>query len=471
MSAPEHRAERPSLDALASINADGSRNFIYPADVRGRFTTWRTTMGWILIAVYALLPCIPINGNPAVLLDVRRGQYHLFGLTLVSQDLWLAFFLLSGAGFALFFVTALWGRVWCGWACPQTVFLEHIYRRIERMIEGDGPARRRLATAPWDARKTILRFVKWALFLAVSVAITHIFLSYFIPWPELLRMVSAPPTRHWGLFLFASILMGTLLFNFAWFREQFCIIMCPYGRLQSVLVDDDSVVIGYDVRRGEPRGKAGTAGAGDCVDCARCVHVCPTGIDIRQGLQLECVSCSNCIDACDAVMRKLGRAVGLIRYDSINALTGRARRIWRPRIMLYTILGAVGMIGALVAFLGIRSTTISALRMTGAPFYVADGVVRNQFLIRIVNKENRPRTFSVTASAAGHRLTQSGLEKPIEIPALEEDLRPLILAVPQDAFSGGFPVEIEIRDTSGRFRTTRKVPFLGPDTANRTVPR
>lgn len=465
MSAPEHGRGHPSLEALASINDDGSRNFIYPADVSGRFTTLRTITGWVLIGVYALLPWVPVNGNPAVLLDVTKGQYHFFGLTFVSQDVWLAFFLLSGAGFALFFATALWGRVWCGWACPQTVFLEHIYRRIERWIEGDALARRRLAAAPWTPRKATLQAVKWLLYLVVSVAITHIFLSYFISLPELFQMVRGSPARHWSLFLFATITTGTLLFNFAWFREQFCIILCPYGRLQSVLVDDDSVVIGYDARRGEPRGRVGTAGAGDCIDCQRCVHVCPTGIDIRQGLQMECVSCSNCIDACDAIMRKVGRAVGLIRYDSVNALMGRPTRILRPRIVLYIVFAAVGMIGALIAFSGFRSTTVSALRMTGAPFYVADGMVRNQFLIRIVNKENRARTFSVTATAAGQSMRQSGLDKPVAIEPLEEDLAPLILSVPQGEFRGGFQVDIVIRDTTGRFQTTKKLPFLGPGPA------
>ncbi len=455
-------ADLPSLDQLASINPDGSRNFIHPADVRGRFTTLRTITGWALIALYALLPWIPINGNPAVFLDVRRGQYHLFGLTFVSQDLWLAFFLVTGMGFALFFATALWGRVWCGWACPQTVFLEHIYRRIERWIEGDATARRRLDRGPWNADKALRRGAKWAIFLAISFAIAHVFLSYFVSLPELYHMMRSAPTRHWGLFLFAAILTGVLFFNFAWFREQFCIILCPYGRLQSVLVDDDSVVIGYDTRRGEPRGKLGTAGAGDCIDCLRCVHVCPTGIDIRQGLQLECVSCSNCVDACDDVMRKIGRATGLVRYDSMNALAGRPSRVIRPRLFLYTALGLAGALAAAIAFSGFRSTTISALRMTGAPFYVADGVVRNQFLIRIVNKENRPRTFAVTASAAGLPLAQKGLEKPVEIPPLEEDLQPLIVTLPIASFQAGFPVEIEFRETSGRFRATRRVPFLGP---------
>lgn len=452
----------PSLDALASINPDGSRNFIHTADVRGRFTTLRAATGWILIALYVLLPWIPVNGNPAVFLDVRHGRYHFFGLTFVSQDLWLAFFAVTGVGFALFVATALWGRVWCGWACPQTVFLEHIYRRIERLIEGDATARRRLDRGPWNADKILSRGIKWAIFLAISFSIAHVFLSYFVSLPELYHMMRSDPGQHWGLFLFAAVLTGVLFFNFAWFREQFCIILCPYGRLQSVLVDDDSVVIGYDSRRGEPRGKLGAAGAGDCIDCLRCIHVCPTGIDIRQGLQMECVSCSNCIDACDDIMRKVGRPAGLIRYDSMNALAGRPSRVIRPRIILYIVLGLVGTIATAIAFSGFRSTTISALRMTGAPFYVADGIVRNQFLVRIVNKENRPRAFAVTASAAGRPIAQKGLEKPVEIPALEEDLQPLIITIPQADFRGGFPVDIEFRETTGRFRATKRLPFLGP---------
>jgi len=454
----------PSLDSVTTINTDGSRLFIHPADVSGWFTLARRIAGVALIAFYAVLPWIQINGNPAAFFDVAHRQFHLVGLTFAPQDLWLVFFLITGLGFSLFLVTALLGRVWCGWACPQTVFLDHVFRRIERWIDGDAVARRALEAAPWTPGKAVRRVLKHTLYLALSLAIAHVFLSYFVSLPGLYQMARQSPLQHWEPFLFVMVLSGLLYFNFAWFREQFCIVLCPYGRLQSALTDENSVVIGYDHQRGEPRGKASDPASGDCIDCRRCIQVCPTGIDIRQGLQLECIACSNCIDACDAIMTKLDRPKGLVRYASFNTFAGKSSRMLRPRILVYAALLALGTVAFAVALTRVRPYTASVLRMPGAPFYEDATAVRNQFMVRILNKRTHPVAFTLTASAdALPSLVAAGIEAPFEVPALGEIQRPLIVTVPRADWRGQTALQVRLLPQGGRRPELRVLPLLGPD--------
>ncbi|MCB1123816.1 MAG: 4Fe-4S binding protein, partial [Verrucomicrobiae bacterium] len=256
MSLATKKVHKPKRSQLTSVNDDGSRYIIHPADTRGGWTNARRISALVLIVIYAALPWIQIGGYPAVYLDTDAMRFHFFGLTFVSHDIWLGFFLITGLGFGLFYLTSLLGRIWCGWACPQTVFLEHIYRRIERWIEGDAPKRRRLDDSPWNAERLLKRGSKHVIFFLISAAIAHLFMAYFVSLPKLWAMMSSNPRENWSVFLFVFVFTGLLYFNFAFFREQLCIIICPYGRLQSVLIDDHSVVIGYDELRGEPRGKA-----------------------------------------------------------------------------------------------------------------------------------------------------------------------------------------------------------------------
>lgn len=453
----------PNRDSVTTIRDDGSRAFLYPADTRGRFTRARRWSAIGLIVFYLSLPWIKINGYPAVFLDVAERHFHLFGLTFAAQDLWLIFFLITGLGFSLFFVTAMLGRIWCGWACPHTVFLDHVYRRIERWIEGDAVKRRALAAAPMTAGKFFKLLLKHALYVLVSAVITHLFLAYFVSLPAVWAMVSAAPTEHWSTFAFVAVYTAGLYFNFAWFREQLCIVICPYGRIQSALIDDHSLVIGYDVKRGEPRGKVGTPDAGDCVACSRCVQVCPTGIDIRQGLQMECVGCTACIDACDDVMTRLKRPTGLIRYDSQTAFAGGRTRWLRPRTVLYGVLLLAGASVALWAVSTIRPANLGVTRITGAPYIVSDDFVRNQFLVRVVNKRNEPARFVVSVSHAPSGLRQSGLMGAVEIPALSEMVQPLVLQLPRATYTGPFVFEIRVADEAGGFHLEREVEFLGPE--------
>ncbi len=453
---------RPSRDAVTTIRDDGSRRFLHPSDARGFWTRARRASAALLIAVYLLLPWISVGGYPAVFLDIGEGRFHLFGVTLSFQDTWLLFFVISGLGFGLFFVTALLGRVWCGWACPQTVFLDHVFRRVERWLEGDAVARRRLDAAPWTAAKIARRGAKQAAFIGLSALVTHLFLAYFVSLPELWRMMHAAPGEHWGAFLFVAAATAALYFNFAWFREQLCLVICPYGRMQSVLIDDHSLVIGYDTTRGEPRGRLGTVDAGACIDCTRCVQVCPTGIDIRQGLQIECIACAACIDACDEVMAKVKRPAGLIRHDSTAAFAGGRTRWLRPRLWLYLALLSAGLAAAAWALSTVRPAELGVTRLAGAPYFVDAETVRNQFLVRLVNKRDEAVSFRIALEGPAG-LRQTGLGEPVTLGPLAEELRPLVVSVPRADYTGPFAFSVVARPVAEGGELSCTADFTGPD--------
>lgn len=463
MSTSRRKSKRPNLVSLTTVNPDGSRYVLHPADVSGRFTRMRRWFGWLLIAVYVLLPWIPVNGAPALFLDVENRRFHLFGITLLTQDMWVFFFALSGMGFALFFITAILGRLWCGWACPYTVFLEHVFRRIERWIDGDAPARRQLDATPNNSRKIIRRTVKWGLYTVIAAAIAHVFISYFVSVPRLYQFMMEGPAQHAISFGVVAALTLVLLYCFGSFREQFCIILCPYGRIQSALTDDDTVVIGYDVGRGEPRGKASDPANGHCIDCMRCVQVCPTGIDIRNGLQLECIGCAACIDACDDIMRKLDRPTGLVRYDSTKGLSGLKRRLLRPRLWMYAALGLLGL-GVLgtTAFIKARPVHMDVSRMRGAPYYEDGAVIRNHYQARLINKRNQPVEFRLTLEDAPDGLTLSGVDGTITIPAHGEMRRTVIVIAPRGAYTGPETLTLHAVADPGGHVVRRQLRFLGP---------
>lgn len=451
---------RPSLESVTTINEDGSHRFIHTAAASGRFTRWKAIVAIALTALYVALPWIQINGNPALYLDVAHRQFHYFGLTFVGQDVWIVFFVLSGLGFCLFYVTALLGRVWCGWACPQTVFLDFA-RRIERLCEGDAPARRKLETAPWTFNKTVRRVAKHTLYALLALLLSHVLLSYFVSLPQLYKMMTHTPGEHWGAFAFVFLISGALWFDLAWFREQFCIVLCPYGRLQSALIDSDSMVVGYDAKRGEPRGHKGTEGAGACVDCFRCVQVCPTGIDIRQGLQMECIGCAACIDACDAVMDKLERPRGLIRYDSRHGFDGKRTRWLRPRILLYSILAILGATALTIATSTLKSASMGLTRVTGVPYIVEGGVVRNQFFVRVLNKRNTPVTFQLEIADGPSSLHYSGANGGIAVSPLGEEIRTIVLTIPRADLKTEIPLRFRLISDKGTI-IEKQGTFLGP---------
>lgn len=454
--------DSPSINSLSTIKDDGSRNFLHPADVSGKWTLWRRISAVLLIAVYVLLPWIKIGGFPAVFLDLANRRFHFFGLTIVQQDLWMAFFLITGLGFSLYFVTSLFGRLWCGWACPQTVFMEHVYRRIERWIEGDATQRKKLDKMNMnEGNKLVKRGLKQVIFVLVSAVIAHVFLSYFVSLPRLYEMMTHDPKENWHAFAFVFIFTTILYFNFAWFREQLCIIICPYGRFQSALLDQHSMVIGYDEIRGEPRGKKGKT-TGDCIDCNRCVTVCPTGIDIRNGLQIECIGCANCIDACNDIMRKIDRPEGLIRYDSQEGLEGRKTKWVRPRIILYSILLLIGVAVAGYSFSSMESATFHATRMPGAPYMVANDLVRNQYFVRIINKTNETTQYQLALDSDQPGIMTSGFDGFVELGPMQEVKQPLVVTVPVQDYQGEFLIGITLSDKAGKVSVDQEVNFLGP---------
>ncbi len=451
-------AELPS-EALPS---DGRRHAIIPADVKGKYHTARSIVFYALIALWAGLPWVEIGGHPAVFADIDARELYLFGSVFNAQDTWLLFFLMTGIGFGLVYVTALAGRVWCGWGCPQTVFLEGVYRRIERAIEGPREKRLRRNAAPWAAGTILRKAATHALYVVVSFLIAHIFLSYFTSLPKAFEMVRHNPGLHPEAFVWATATTVVLYLNFGWFREQLCVVLCPYGRLQSALLDEHSLVVGYDVKRGEPRGKKGTPGAGDCVDDKRCVVVCPTGIDIRNGLQMECVACTACIDACDDIMDRLQRPRGLIRYDSPDGLAGLPRRIVRLRVVLYT---ALLVIGAVVAMLATRRRTdfeVTLLRLPGAPYTVDADQVRDALQLHVVNKRASADTFHIEVEPVDGMTAVIPMAT-VSVPALSDVRVPLFLSLPRERFRSDFAIRVHVaRSGSEAHGAVVSATFLGP---------
>ena len=396
-------------EVLSTMTKDGKRKWLYPAESKGSFYWKRLVLGWALIAFFVLLPIIHINGKPAILLDFINREFTLFGFTFFPTDTFLLMIFGISALLSIVIFTALFGRVWCGWGCPQTVYLEFVYRPIERLIEGKEHVRKKRNEGPWNWDKIWRRSVRFAIYAVISLALANVFVSYFAGWDRLLNWMMQPPAENWGFFLMMAITTGLILYDFGYFREQMCTIACPYARFQSVLMDEDSLIVSYDPNRGEPRARrskkkiqqelAGEIEAkGDCIDCFACVRTCPTGIDIRDGLQMECVACTQCIDACDSIMDKIDKPRGLIRYTSERELDHQKTRAVRPRTIVYGVL-----LTALVSIFTIAFTTrgaydINVGRNVGEPFTVLpDGRISNRLRFRVRNLKSTPVSFTIEA--------------------------------------------------------------------------
>lgn len=449
-----------------ALPSDGRRRMLYPSDVTGRFVRWRGGLSVVLITIYLSLPFVRIGGNPAILLDIPGRRFYLFGALFDAQDTWMSVFLVLSLAFGLLFFTAWMGRVFCGWLCPQTVFLEWVYRRIERWLAGNGRKRLLLETEPWTGRKVALKVVEQALFLALSWGLGHVFLTYFVGADRLWAMILEGPSVHWVTFLWGMGLSGLVYFNFAYFREQLCVVVCPYGRFQSILTDHDSIIIGYDRQRGEPRGKLSKrASAGDCIDCRRCVVVCPTGIDIREGLQMECVGCARCIDACDEMMVRVKRPTGLLRYDAQTTFEGRRARVLRPRLLAYGVLFAAALVALATSLWTRTNFDASLIRSRAAPWVLEEGVIRNQFELHLVNKHPTPETFHIVGEAVPGASFTIPLGE-VRLAPLESFRTPIFVTMPQAAFRGPFEVRLKAIDTEGHEREAYGR-FLGPSPGGR----
>lgn len=373
-------SQEGSSTQLTTIDSKGQRLWVYPSDVSGRYRTWRTRINGALVIFFLLLPWLRFGGHQAVLFDFLNGRFSIFGLRFWAHDAPILLFILAGAAVSLAFVTSVWGRLWCGWMCPQTVFVDGVFRRIERWVEGNSIRRRQLDQSPMSREKVIKKALKWSIYTAVALILSHSFMAYFIGTEKLAAMVAGAPAQNWGIFVAMWVMTAAVLFDFGWLREQFCTLLCPYGRFQSVLMDERSLAVAYDHHRGEPRRNlhSSNARSGDCVNCLKCVRVCPTGIDIRNGLQMECIACTACMDACDSVMLKIGKPPGLIRYASIRE-SG-----WRGFLRPLSYLAVLSLtVSGLVWILSIREPIeITLIRKVGAPY---DEVLRPGFEKEVVN--------------------------------------------------------------------------------------
>jgi cytochrome c oxidase accessory protein FixG len=462
---------------LPTLNTDGSRRWIRPKLFPGRFWRRRRAVAWGLIAAFTLIPYLSMRGRPLILLDVVHREFTLFGSTFLPTDSVLLMLLLVGVFLGIFLLTAVWGRVWCGWACPQTVYMEFLYRPIERLIEGNTTAQERLDRHPLHPR----RLLKYAVFVACSMYLAHTFLAYFVGVRALAHWITGSPFEHPVAFLVMAGTTALMLLDFGFFREQVCMVACPYGRFQSVLLDRRSLIVGYDQRRGEPRRKPGrrrlemvpaSGPSGDCVDCGACVIACPTGIDIRDGLQMECIHCTQCMDACDSIMDRVGRPRGLIRYSSRDELGGAPHRILRPRVVLYPLLLVV-VWGALAVTLARREPAdLTVLRGLGSPYAILPtGAVSNQIRVKIVNRDAAAHRYRIEVEPAGRGheapLDTIAPDNPLPVAAGKSATATVFVNTSADAFDDGRrEVRVRVSDGAG---WSAIVPYrlLGPEPRHR----
>jgi cytochrome c oxidase accessory protein FixG len=378
-------------ERLTTTTETGKRIYVYPQLVHGFWQRRRAIVYSLLVFFFLAIPWIRLNGRPILLLDVIHRKFNIFGFQFWATDVPMVVlvFLIFAIGIAL--ITSVFGRAWCGWSCPQTVYIDVIYRRIEHWVEGDALKQKKLDSGPLTAERVVKKSFKWTLFIAVSWIISHSFLAYFIGSEQVLKVLQQPPSENWGTFQAVWFMTALVAFDFGWFRDQFCTIVCPYGRFQSVMMDQNSLIVQYDVKRGEPRGSLREENAGDCVDCGKCVNVCPTGIDIRRGLQMECIACTACIDACDTVMEKIHKPAGLIRFDTENGI--KNWKIFQPRTFIY--LGFLtAALTTLIFLLNTRDNIeVTLLRAHDDPYRMLEGAtstVLNHFKLKLRNRNFEP---------------------------------------------------------------------------------
>jgi cytochrome c oxidase accessory protein FixG len=452
---------------LPNQGADGGRQWVYSKSTSGRFTRWRTVLAVGLLAALFAGPFVWVDGHPLFLFNVLERRFIFFGVTFWPQDFYLvAIGLITFIVFIALF-TVVFGRVFCGWACPQTIFMEMVFRRIETWIEGDYKARQRLDNGPWTGEKISKKAIKHLLFFLISFGIANTFLAYLIGRDAWLPLVTDNPARHVAGLTAMLAFTGVFYGIFAYLREIVCTTICPYGRLQSVLLDKHSLIVAYDYIRGEPRGKIRKATVaaqpkGDCVDCNLCVHVCPTGIDIRNGTQMECINCTACMDACDEVMTKIDRPLGLIRMDSQQGIETRKPFRITGRVWSYSGV-LLALVGVLVYLLVSRpALDVTILRAPGQLFQrEADGRISNLYSLEVINKtyHELPVSFRVSEPGALLRFVQ-----PLTIARPGEQTKTMFfISLPaKNIRQGSTPVEIRVV-SEGEIIDHIDTSFLGPE--------
>lgn len=458
-------------DTIGTVDKDGKRKWVYPKKPSGWFYNKRKWVSYILLTILLVSPFIKINGNQLFLFNVLERKFSIFGFAFWPQDFYLVVIsMIIGVVFIALFTVAF-GRVFCGWICPQTIFMEMVFRRVEYWIEGDRGAQIRLNKQEWNAEKIRKKGLKWFVFFLMSLIIANVFLAYIVSSDQVIAMIQDGPLQHLSTFVALLIFTSVFYFVFAWFREQVCIIACPYGRMQGVLLDEKSIVVAYDYVRGE--GKKGRSkfrknenrvekGFGDCIDCFQCVHVCPTGIDIRNGTQLECVNCTACIDACDFMMESVNLPKGLIRFASEGEIAKNEKFKFTPRMKGYASVLLI-LFGVLTGLLFLRSDVeANILRLPGTTFEHVGANIRNTYTYKITNKTARDYdnvTVKIVKPAGAIELVAN---QKIVVPKEGMAQGTLFIDIPEALLDGyKTEVQIEIYNNEELIDQT-KTNFLGP---------
>ncbi len=457
-------------DSLATVDKDGNRIWVYPKKPKGKFYTYRKLISYVLMLVLFFTPLIKINSEPLFLFNIIERKFILFGSVFYPQDFHL--FLFTMLTFLVFIIlfTVVFGRLFCGWVCPQTIFMEMLFRRIEYAIEGDANAQIKLNKSEWTSEKIIKKALKHFVFFSISVFIANVFLSYIIGFDEVQKIILEPIKLHMYGFI-AMVVFSYIFYGvFAFMREQVCTTICPYGRLQGVLLDKNSIVISYDNLRGEPRGKLSKASnpmislpvLGDCIDCNLCVKVCPTGIDIRNGTQLECTNCTACIDACDEVMVKVNKPKGLIRYDSANGIETGVRNIWTTKVKAYT-----AVLLLLIAFntflLSSRSDVESIIMRTPGMLYQDnnDGYITNLYNYKFINKSSKDQKVNVSIDVPHGSLQFVGHAPPFPIDKGKTIEGSFFIKIKKEHVTKRINA-LKVKITSNDESIAKKTKFIGP---------
>ncbi|SEH66874.1 cytochrome c oxidase accessory protein FixG [Paenimyroides aquimaris] len=462
-------------DSIGTIDKEGKRAWVYPKKPEGKYYNKRKMVSYLLLIVLFAAPFIKINNNQLFLFNVLERKFSILGFTFWPQDFYIVVIaMIIGIVFVALFTVAF-GRIFCGWICPQTIFMEMVFRRIEYWIEGDRGAQIRLNKQPWNKEKVRKKGIKWFLFFIISFLIANVFLAYVIGSDQVLLMIKHGPQKHLSTLIALLIFTGVFYFVFAWFREQVCIIACPYGRLQGVLLDEKSIVVAYDYVRGEStNGRAKfrknedrtEKGVGDCIDCFQCVHVCPTGIDIRNGTQLECVNCTACIDACDHIMESVNMPKGLIRYASESEISKKEKFQFTARMKGYSAVLLI-LIGILTGLLFLRSNVeTKILRLPGQLFEHKGENISNVYTYKIANKTARDfDEVTIKLIQPEGKIILVG-NKMIKIPKEGMVQGTLFIEIPQKLLqSDKTEVQLEIYNNEELIDQT-KTNFLGPRSFN-----
>jgi cytochrome c oxidase accessory protein FixG len=448
-------------DSVGTIDQKGKRKYIFPKKPKGWFTDRRTFASIVYLIVFFTLPWIKMNGEPFIMINVLKRKFIIFGQIFGPQDFFI--FALAMITFVVFIIlfTSIFGRIFCGWACPQTIFMEMVFRKIEYWIDGDSNKQQQLKAMPWNAFKIRKRAIKIIVFYLISFIIANYFMAYLISMDEVLRYVHEGIGVHASTFIALLIFTSVFFFVYYWFREQVCIVVCPYGRLQGVLLDKNSIVVAYDYVRGEPRGKVSEQKTGDCIDCKACVRVCPTGIDIRNGTQLECINCNACIDACDEIMEAVDRPKQLIRYASENNIAKKEKLKITTRIKGYSFL-LLAIASALFIMLATRDAVdITILRTQGMIYQsLPNGYIGNLYSARMFNKTHKDIEVNLSIPEEEGSIEVIG-KKPLITKESYTIITFLVKKKTNHIKKRKSDIEIEVR-AEGKKLSTKKTTFIGP---------